>query len=50
MAFATREVSSPVRRRSPREKVAAAITQAGTDYLLAVKANQPGLMGEIEHF
>jgi predicted transposase YbfD/YdcC len=31
-------------------KVAAAITQAGADYLLAVKANQPGLMGEIEHF
>lgn len=31
-------------------KVAAAIVDAGADYLLAVKANQPGLMGEIERF
>lgn len=31
-------------------KVAAAIIDAGADYLLAVKANQPGLMGEIERF
>ena len=29
---------------------AAAILEAGADYLLAVKANQPGLMGEIERF
>ena len=31
-------------------RVAAAIIDAGADYLLAVKANQPGLMGEIERF
>jgi predicted transposase YbfD/YdcC len=31
-------------------KVAAAIVDAGADYLIAVKANQPGLMGEIERF
>jgi predicted transposase YbfD/YdcC len=31
-------------------KVAAAIIDVGADYLLAVKANQPGLMGEIERF
>ena len=30
--------------------IAAAITQAGADYLLAVKANQPGLRAEIETF
>jgi len=29
---------------------ATAVRQAGADYLLAVKANQPGLMGEIERF
>lgn len=29
---------------------AQAILDAGADYLLAVKANQPGLMGEIERF
>jgi predicted transposase YbfD/YdcC len=29
---------------------AQAIRDAGADYLLAVKANQPGLMGEIERF
>jgi predicted transposase YbfD/YdcC len=29
---------------------AGAIRRAGADYLLAVKANQPGLMGEIEGF
>ena len=32
------------------QRVAAAIVNAGADYLLAVKANQPGLMGEIERF
>jgi len=31
-------------------KTAQAVLDAGVDYLLAVKANQPGLMGEIEHF
>jgi len=31
-------------------KVAVAIVDAGADYLIAVKANQPGLMGEIERF
>jgi predicted transposase YbfD/YdcC len=31
-------------------KVAAAILDAGADYLLAVKANQPGLFAEIERF
>ncbi len=31
-------------------KVAKAIVDAGADYLIAVKANQPGLMGEIERF
>lgn len=31
-------------------KVAKAILDAGADYLIAVKANQPGLMGEIERF
>src|SRR5690606_17296019 len=31
-------------------KVAAAILDAGADYLLAVTANQPGLMAEIERF
>lgn len=30
--------------------IAGAITEAGADYLLAVKANQPGLRGEIEAF
>jgi predicted transposase YbfD/YdcC len=31
-------------------KTAKAVLDAGADYLLAVKANQPGLMGEIESF
>jgi len=31
-------------------KTAQAVLDAGADYLLAVKANQPGLMGEIERF
>lgn len=31
-------------------RTAQAILDAGADYLLAVKANQPGLMGEIERF
>lgn len=31
-------------------KVAAAVVDAGADYLIAVKANQPGLMGEVERF
>lgn len=31
-------------------RIATAIVEAGADYLLAVKANQPGLMGEIERF
>jgi len=31
-------------------RIAAAIVEAGADYLLAVKANQPGLMDEIERF
>jgi predicted transposase YbfD/YdcC len=31
-------------------KVAKAVVDAGADYLIAVKANQPGLMGEIERF
>lgn len=31
-------------------RIAAAIVDGGADYLLAVKANQPGLMGEIERF
>lgn len=31
-------------------KVAKAVIDAGADYLIAVKANQPGLMGEIERF
>ncbi len=31
-------------------KVAQAVLDAGADYLLAVKANQPGLLGEIERF
>jgi predicted transposase YbfD/YdcC len=31
-------------------KVAAAVVDAGADYLIAVKANQPGLMDEIKHF
>jgi predicted transposase YbfD/YdcC len=31
-------------------KVAQAVVDAGADYLIAVKANQPGLMGEIECF
>jgi predicted transposase YbfD/YdcC len=31
-------------------KIAAAVVDAGADYLIAVKANQPGLMGEIERF
>jgi predicted transposase YbfD/YdcC len=31
-------------------KVAQAVLDAKADYLLAVKANQPGLMGEIERF
>jgi predicted transposase YbfD/YdcC len=31
-------------------KVAQAVVDAGADYLIAVKANQPGLMGEIERF
>jgi predicted transposase YbfD/YdcC len=31
-------------------KVAQAVLDANADYLLAVKANQPGLMGEIERF
>jgi predicted transposase YbfD/YdcC len=31
-------------------KVAKAVVNAGADYLIAVKANQPGLMGEIERF
>lgn len=31
-------------------KVAQAVIDAGADYLIAVKANQPGLFGEIERF
>lgn len=31
-------------------KVTKAVVDAGADYLIAVKANQPGLMGEIERF
>jgi len=31
-------------------KVAKAVLDAGADYLIAVKANQPGLLGEIERF
>jgi predicted transposase YbfD/YdcC len=31
-------------------KIAKAVVDAGADYLIAVKANQPGLMGEIERF
>lgn len=31
-------------------KIAAAVVDAGADYLIAVKANQPGLMDEIERF
>lgn len=31
-------------------KTAQAVLDAGADYLLAVKANQPGLMGEVERF
>jgi predicted transposase YbfD/YdcC len=31
-------------------KVAQAVLDAGADYLMAVKANQPGLLGEIERF
>jgi predicted transposase YbfD/YdcC len=31
-------------------KTARAVRDAGADYLLAAKANQPGLMGEIERF
>lgn len=31
-------------------KVAKAVVDAGADYLIAVKANQPGLFGEIERF
>jgi predicted transposase YbfD/YdcC len=31
-------------------KVAKAVVDAGADYLIAVKANQPGLMGEIGRF
>jgi predicted transposase YbfD/YdcC len=31
-------------------KIAAAVVDAGADYLIAVKANQPGLFAEIERF
>lgn len=31
-------------------KLARAVIDAGADYMIAVKANQPGLMGEIERF
>lgn len=31
-------------------KVARAVIDTGADYMIAVKANQPGLMGEIERF